>query len=213
MKKLLALLMILCFAVTGLALAEDAIPAEYTPVLDLILRGLSGDEDVMMDDNFNSAFYLDTMYNGTEIGWALMDLDGDGSPELLLGETGTSEWVDGSLLDIWTIRDGQAQLLGRGWDRNRMFLTNEGDGTWGLYHEGSNGAFESVCSHGIIQDGQLVGEIEIYIVTDMDTEVTTYYLGDYYSDNAAVITEDLAAELINSWQRIVCPAELAPLVQ
>ena len=213
MKKLICVMIALCCCLTGFALAEDTIPAEYAPVLEQIRKALAGDEDVLMDDNFNSAFYLDTMNNGTEVGWALMDLDGDGRPELLLGETGASEWVDGSLLDIWTVRDGQAMLLGRGWDRNRMYLTNEGDGTFGLYHEGSNSAFESVCSHGLIRNGQLVDVVEINIVTDMDTDAVTYYLGDYYEGNAPVIDEDTAGALISSWQMIMQTVELVPLGQ
>ncbi|MBR5345536.1 MAG: hypothetical protein IK127_06900 [Clostridia bacterium] len=207
MKKLLAILMILCCCLVSLAAAEDAIPTPYAPVLEQVRKALAGDEDILMDDDFNSALYYLPLYDGTGIGWALMDLDGDGSDELLLGEVGNSEWIDGSILDIWTIRDGQAILLGRGWERNRMYLTDEGDGTYGLYHEGSNSAFESVCSHGLIRDGQLVDVTQIDIVSDMEAEDTTYYLNE-----SIVIDEAIAGELIESWFALTMTMEFTPLM-
>lgn len=67
-----------------------------------------------------------------------MDLNGDGSPELLLGWLGNEFWNlnEGYVFAIYTLVDGQPVLAVEGWERSTYVLGEDGF----LYHCGSSGA-------------------------------------------------------------------------
>lgn len=71
-------------------------------------------------------------------GYARMDLDGDGSSELLLGWLGNDIWNlnEGYVFAIYTLMDGQPILAVEGWERNTYVLGTDGY----LYNCGSSGA-------------------------------------------------------------------------
>ena len=71
-------------------------------------------------------------------GWARMDLDGDGSEELLLGWVGTEFWNldEGYVFAIYTLADDQPVLAVEGWERSLYVLGADGH----LSHCGSSGA-------------------------------------------------------------------------
>lgn len=71
-------------------------------------------------------------------GYVQMDLNGDGSPELLLGWLGNEFWNlnEGYVFAIYTLVDGQPILAGEGWERNTYVLGTDGY----LYNCGSSGA-------------------------------------------------------------------------
>ena len=71
-------------------------------------------------------------------GYVLTDLDGDGSPELLLGWLGNEFWNlnEGYVFAIYTLEDGQPVLAVEGWERSTYVLGEDGF----LYHCGSSGA-------------------------------------------------------------------------
>lgn len=79
----------------------------------------------------SSEFYH--LYDGSgdiayqNLGYRIMDIDKDGTRELLLGENSISEDeeypYDGIIYDLYTIRDGEVIHLFGGWPRNRYYLT------------------------------------------------------------------------------------------
>lgn len=71
-------------------------------------------------------------------GYVQMDLNGDGSPELLLGWLGNEFWNlnEGYVFAIYTLVDGQPVLAVEGWERNTYVLGTDGY----LYNCGSSGA-------------------------------------------------------------------------
>lgn len=71
-------------------------------------------------------------------GYVQMDLNGDGSPELLLGWLGNEFWNlnEGYVFAIYTLVDGQPVLAVEGWERSTYVLGEDGF----LYHCGSSGA-------------------------------------------------------------------------
>ena len=71
-------------------------------------------------------------------GYVQMDLNGDGSPELLLGWLGNDIWNlnEGYVFAIYTLVDGQPVLAVEGWERSTYVLGAAGC----LYHCGSSGA-------------------------------------------------------------------------
>lgn len=71
-------------------------------------------------------------------GYARMDLDGDGSSELLLGWLGNDSWSlnQGYVFAIYTLVEGQPVLVVEGWERSTYVLGEDGY----LYHCSSSGA-------------------------------------------------------------------------
>ena len=78
-------------------------------------------------------------YDGSQIGYAIEDIDQNGVPELLIGEIG--EWGGGSgaFLDLYTLVDGQAVLVAASSERDRYYLCQDGT----IAYEGSTGADDS----------------------------------------------------------------------
>ena len=205
-KGILVLLAVLCCA-SCLAEGnpEDWLPAAYRPVLELVKRGVAGDEAAMEDERFNTACYFVRIYEDRKTGWMLADLDGDGAEELIIGQVPENDADDLWLMDIWTARDGEAQLLSRGWERNRMYLTREEGDRFGLYFEGANSAFESIWTHAVIRDGTEDGKDTVICYTDLDTDFQTWTLNDER------VAEDNAFRLIDGWRGGILIPELIPL--
>ncbi len=109
---------------TGYA-AYDALLAE---IADLRRSGASDMQTDFSHDLLSANDYYQTP------GWLLRDLDGDGTPELLLG----ADWGDGYgvIFNIYRLDGAQAVRVVDGWSRSQYFLCSDGT----LAHEWSGGA-------------------------------------------------------------------------
>ena len=111
-------------SLTGYA-AYDALLAE---IADLRRSGASDVQTDFSHDLLSVNDYYQTP------GWLLRDLDGDGTPELLLG----ADWGDGYgvIFNIYRLDGAQAVRVVDGWSRSQYFLCSDGT----LAHEWSGGA-------------------------------------------------------------------------
>ena len=208
MKRMLIVLAAL-FALgrTAGARAEDAQSAfsAFDPVLDMVIAGLSGDESVQESDDFNISMLQCALTDGKDpvksVGLEYMDLDGNGVPELILGQT-ENEWEDRFLFDIWALRDGKPVLAARGWERNRLYLTYDFQSeTYSLYNEGSNSAFESLWRTGAIRGGEAVWEHTL-VYNSEDGKKETWTL------DGKIIAEEEAEALTEQWKEGLMDPEL-----
>ena len=105
-------------------------------------------------------------------GWLLRDLDGDGTPELLLG----ADWGDGYgvIFNIYRLDGAQAVRVVDGWNRSRWYLCTDGS----LANEGSSSAFESSYSYYRYENGAL-WHLETVISLDgwLYSDTTDHYVG------------------------------------
>ena len=124
---------------TGYA-AYDALLAE---IADLRRSGAS---DVQTDFS-HDLLSVNDYYQSP--GWLLRDLDGDGTPELLLG----ADWGDGYgvIFNIYRLDGAKAVRVVDGWNRSRWYLCADGS----LANEGSSSAFESSFSYYRYTSGEL----------------------------------------------------------
>ena len=124
---------------TGYA-AYDALLAE---IADLRRSGAS---DVQTDFS-HDLLSVNDYYQSP--GWLLRDLDGDGTPELLLG----ADWGDGYgvIFNIYRLDGAKAVRVVDGWNRSRWYLCTDGS----LANEGSSSAFESSFSYYRYTSGEL----------------------------------------------------------
>lgn len=105
---------------------------------------------------FTSAYFYSEMTWQTP-GYLLLDLDGNGTPELLFGENHDDDW-NGIIYNIYTISDGALVHVADGWERNRYYLCENGC----IANEGSGGASESVYCYYTF-DGSALKPVEAVV--------------------------------------------------
>ena len=149
-------------SVTGYA-AYNALLAEIS---DLRRSGAS---DVQTDFS-HDLLSVNDYYQSP--GWLLRDLDGDGTPELLLG----ADWGDGHtvIFNIYCLDGAKAVRVVDGWSRSRWYLCTDGS----LAHEGSDGASEGTYSYYRYENGAL-RHLETLISLDgwFYSDTTDHYVG------------------------------------
>lgn len=203
---LLFLSVLLLNAATG-APAESA-EKMYAPILDLYVRGLSGDEAVIESDDFNfsawQCFITADVDPLASVGYAMLDLDGDGEVELLIADCTDGELADGIVFDIWSLWQDEPVLILRGWERYRLYLTAESAQAYGFYREGSSSAFDSVYEKGFFlpQEPAVTSHELAFTYTESEKEI--WKLDTVPVDGGA------AQALIAQWQETVFRPEYTP---
>ncbi len=206
-KKTILCMLLSVMLFTASLVAADS-PADPFTLYMQIIAGytavLTGEAEVPEDDTFNFSLYMSTQYSEADplecIGYTFLDLDGDGIPEMILGETDVLE-ENGFLFDIWTIREGHAVQLVQGWDRNRLYLAI-GENGYALYQEGADSAFVSLYDYGAIRDGQVVWDQQLISNSEAETVWTL---------NEKTVDESKALELIKDWNSQVFTPSLIPI--
>lgn len=124
----------------------------YQQFLHSIKGILNGEENGRYGpyEDYSVMFNVQSFWDEKTLGYTLMDLDNDGTEELLFGDlhpdlTGTP------LYDLYTIRQGEIVHVFDGWDRNRYYLTDDG----GFLNQGSSSAFHSSSAYFIYTKGEL----------------------------------------------------------
>lgn len=105
------------------------------------------------------------------LGYITRDISGDGIPELMVGTTQEyGAWV----CAVYTLIDGEPQLVLEGWYRNRYVYAPDGT----FYNVGSNGAASScIGTYKITRDGTKLKCQDLYF-TDFDEDfgdIRVYY--------------------------------------
>ncbi len=91
---------------------------------------------MLEENNFNA---LCAYYDASQVGYAIQDVDGNGVPELLIGEIGEAGGGSGAFFDLYTLVDGQAVLVAASSERDRYYICQDGT----IANEGSFGADDS----------------------------------------------------------------------
>lgn len=130
---------------------ELTLPEAYENILNVAKEVLNGNPAANENKTISVIF---NMLAGTDFaanaGFYVTDLDGNGTPELLLGEN--QPMSDSTVFyDLYTIKDGELVHVFDGWDRNRYYLCTNG----GFANEGSSSAFESSTAYYYYTDGEL----------------------------------------------------------
>ena len=88
------------------------------------------------------------------VGFGFVDLDNDGSWELVIGGILNAE-KDPSVFEIWTLVNGEPVMLAQGGYRNRYVLQYvEEDGMWYVVNEASNSAFSHATYYLMLEEGK-----------------------------------------------------------
>lgn len=156
--------------------SSNGIPAPYVEVLDYLYDGLQSgeikDSDwVDMKFDLGPGIHDIAYYNEApteEIWYALLDLDDNGTDELLLMYSYDNDHGHfDQVLEIYTITNGQLDHIESCWDRSRYYV--EADKT--LYYVG-NGGYAYITWNFVYLDGnKLVVYDSYYSTNEIDGEM------------------------------------------
>lgn len=137
-------------------------------------------------------------------GYALQDLDGDGTQELIIAGIGYDMPEDTCLFEIYTLQNGAPVPVVRSTARCRYYLMNDGR----VYCEGSSGAFNS--NYSVMQYSGGTVRFLNGLYTDGDENSFSYYFttSNQYGDPAlsagdSKIEEKAANTFIDNWNSAI----------
>ena len=148
------------------------------------------------------------------VGFGFMDLDNDGSWELVIGAIMNAE-ADPSVFEIWTLVDEKPVMLAQGGSRNRYVLQYvEEDGMWYVVNEASNSAFNSATYYLMLNEGsfEVVQGIVFDAAADPEAPWFLTYDMDWDVSNDEPIDEAMATAILESGRAHYTAPEYFPYV-
>ena len=156
MKKLVLITLSLVFLLAGIAAAQDTAPdplyQELISELTAILKGQDSGKLTVEEDYSVILSWLTGQPASVNLGYTLLDVDGNGVQELLVGENNVDSESGTVLYDMYTIRDGKILHVFDGWDRNRYYLLTIGN----FINQASSGAMQSNSAYYIYAKGDMI---------------------------------------------------------
>ena len=111
------------------AAEPDPVYRDFIRSMSGILRGEPNGRYGAYED-YSVMFHVLSGRPGEQtLGWTVMDIDGDGSDELLFGEM-QPDMTGTVLYDLYTVTDGELVHVFDGWDRSRYYLAEDGGFLW-----------------------------------------------------------------------------------
>ena len=147
---------------------------------------------------------------GAELGYTLLDVDGNGVDELIVGERSQSDFSLGMIYNLYTLNNGYPRTAINGWVRNAYYLCADGQ----FLNEWSNGAGNSGWSVYGLENGQPVFRYGIVF----DSEGPCGDDHPWYSVTAAdrapsaanTVSESAASKTIASLEGQILSPQLMP---
>ena len=220
MKRIMGLVLVLILSLSGFALAEEA-PAMavtdeaalqlYAPVLDMYRTSVTERWDVGQLDEHEMSYSLAYIETAREdLGYRLIDVDGDGSPELLIGLIARSDIEVENILGMYTLENYQPKLVMIGWDRCSYFLLDD----MTLLNYGSNSAYSGGRMLYALKDGELTvldAVIHDYELNEAEPFFRTQ--GSWEAADGEHMTNEEADTLVQGWESRVIRIGYLPLFE
>ena len=146
------------------------------------------------------------------VGFGFVDLDNDGTWELIIGAILNAEH-DPAVFEIWTLADGVPVMLAQGGSRNRYILQYvEEDNMWYVVNEGSSSAFCHATHYLMLNEGKF--EVMQGIVFDASADEQNPWFLAYDLDwdvfNDTPIDEETANTILESNRKHYTALEYFP---
>ena len=167
-----------------------AIPEAYQPVIAKYVTALTEHWGGEACSNADISILVSYATSPSELGYALLDLDNDGTDELIIANDAERQVI----YDLYSLVDGKLVHVFTGWDRNSYEL-REG---YRILNIGSNGAASADYVYCHLSNGQLVTDslIRFDAATDPDHP---WFRGTGENDLAPITDENWSEdEIYNS---------------
>ena len=167
-----------------------AIPEAYQPVIAKYVTALTEHWGGEACSNADISILVSYVTSPSELGYALLDLDNDGTDELIIANDAERQVI----YDLYSLVDGKLVHVFTGWDRNSYEL-REG---FRILNIGSNGAASADYVYCHLSNGQLVTDslIRFDAATDPDHP---WFRGTGENDLAPITDENWSEdEVYNS---------------
>lgn len=166
-----------------------AIPEAYQPVIAKYVTALTEHWGGEACSNADISILVSYATSPSELGYALLDLDNDGTDELVIANDAERQVI----YDLYSLVDGKLVHVFTGWDRNSYEL-REG---FRILNIGSNGAASADYVYCHLSNGQLVTDslIRFDAATDPDHP---WFRGTSENDLAPITDENWSEDEIYS---------------
>ena len=166
-----------------------AIPEAYQPVIAKYVTALTEHWGGEACSNADISLLVSYATSPSELGYALLDLDNDGTDELIIANDAERQVI----YDLYSLVDGKLVHVFTGWDRNSYEL-REG---YRILNVGSNGAASADYVYCHLSNGQLVTDslIRFDAATDPDHP---WFRGTGENDLAPITDENWSEDEIYS---------------
>ena len=166
-----------------------AIPEAYQPVIAKYVTALTEHWGGEACSNADISILVSYATSPSELGYALLDLDNDGTDELIIANDAERQVI----YDLYSLVDGKLVHVFTGWDRNSYEL-REG---FHILNIGSNGAASADYVYCHLSNGQLVTDslIRFDAATDPDHP---WFRGTGENDLAPITDENWSEDEIYS---------------
>ena len=166
-----------------------AIPEAYQPVIAKYITALTEHWGGEACSNADISLLVSYATSPSELGYALLDLDNDGTDELIIANDAERQVI----YDLYSLVDGKLVHVFTGWDRNSYEL-REG---YRILNIGSNGAASADYVYCHLSNGQLVTDslIRFDAATDPDHP---WFRGTGENDLAPITDENWSEDEIYS---------------
>ena len=184
--------------------------ASYTAVLDYYYRAYN---DTIELNEFGSNWLTPRISenkaeNFEKTGYAFRDLNGDGTPELIIGEiedTSDNTGIVPGVVYSYSKEKNEITEVFESWDRNINILLSDNS----IVNTGSNGVSSSVLGHFVLEPETCSKKYKSFVFSELKDDKVVYYTnttGEYDPEKSETIEsydfEKAAAELLASKAKI-----------
>ena len=166
-----------------------AIPEAYQPVIAKYITALTEHWGGEACSNADISILVSYVTSPSELGYALLDLDNDGTDELVIANDAERQVI----YDLYSLVDGKLVHVFTGWDRNSYEL-REG---FRILNIGSNGAASADYVYCHLSNGQLVTDSLIRFDATEDPD-HPWFRGTGENDLAPITDENWSEDEIYS---------------
>ncbi|MBR6542101.1 MAG: hypothetical protein IKT73_02725 [Anaerotignum sp.] len=225
MNKKWMTLLLAAMCLTGCGGAEDVPEQEVQEEVPVVLYSEQIEAyRTALTEQWDQESYLEQDMSGLaayyyegdalkKVGYALMDLDTDGSDELVIG---VNDEADPVIFELWTMdENGEAVKLLTSHERNRYYLEWHEEGVYMLENQGSNGAANFAHHYYTLTDGNL--QVQQAIVFDaLANETNPWFMAydaDWDTSNDTGVEEEMALDIIASYSEKTIVPEYTPFAE